>query len=149
MKHPSSARRCAGFTLVELMCVVTMAGVLSSIAYPTYQGVVHKTRRSEAQVATLQAQMAQDRFRADHASYGSLDEIGLPPTTPGGHYTLTIAAHSATGYEVRAAAVASQTADTACRHLRVVVDGFNVAYGSGPDTGFGNSGTVNKKCWGQ
>jgi type IV pilus assembly protein PilE len=149
MKQAPSRRACAGLTLIDMMCALTVAGVVASVAVPAYQGAMQKSRRSEALVAMMQAQMFQERFRADHASYGSLSEIGMPPTTPGGYYGLSMNAQSQTGYEIQAVAAAAQSADTLCRHLRLVVDGFNVAYASGPDSGFGNAGPVNKKCWGQ
>ena len=149
MKQASSRRACAGFTLIDMMCAVTVAGVVSSVAVPAYQGAMQKTRRSEALVALLQAQMVQERFRADHASYGSLADLGLPATTPGGYYGLSVTGSSQTGYAIEAVATAAQNADTLCRHLRMVVDGFNVAYASGPDSSVGNAASVNKKCWSQ
>jgi type IV pilus assembly protein PilE len=149
MKQASSRRACAGFTLIDMMCAVTVAGVVSAIAVPAYQGAMQKTRRSEALVALLQAQMVQERFRADHASYGSLADLGLPATTSGGHYGLSVTDPTQTGYAIEAVATAQQSADTLCRHLRLVVDGFNVAYASGPDSSVGNAASANKKCWGQ
>jgi type IV pilus assembly protein PilE len=149
MKRVSLRRACAGFTLVELMCAVAVAGVVSSIAVPAYQGAMQKTRRSEALVALQQAQLLQERFRADHASYGALADLGLPATTPNGYYQFSVTDNSETGYKVQAVATAAQSADTLCRHLRLTVDGLDVGYASGPDGSFGNAGPVNKKCWGQ
>ena len=37
----TSRRRQAGFTFVELLAAVSVAGVLSSIAWPSFQGAVH------------------------------------------------------------------------------------------------------------
>ena len=59
-----------GFTLVEMLCAVVVASVLSSIAYPSFLGVVHRARRAEALVVLMQVQMAQERYRADHPTYG-------------------------------------------------------------------------------
>ena len=44
-------QRHAGFTLIEMMCAVAVAGVLSSVAYPGFTKVLHKARRSDAHVA--------------------------------------------------------------------------------------------------
>ena len=33
----SIRRRCAGFTLIETLAAVSIAGVLASIAYPTFE----------------------------------------------------------------------------------------------------------------
>ena len=144
----SRRARCAGFTFIEVMCTVAIAGVLSSVAYPGYQGVVQRTRRSDAQVALLKVQMAQERFRADHSSYGSLADIGVPATSSGGYYTLTMASASDTGFAVQASAGGTQTSDTTCRTLKLIVDGANVSYASGPDGDVANTGAANKKCWG-
>ncbi|HUG24036.1 type IV pilin protein [Piscinibacter sp.] len=142
-----SIRGNAGFTLIEMMCAMAVAGVLSSVAYPAYQSVVQKTRRADAQVALLQIQMTQERFRADHEAYGSLAEIGATEASPGGHYTLTVAIHTESGFEVHAAAAGVQDADAPCRHMKLVVDGLNTAYASGSDTSFGNTGPANRQCW--
>jgi type IV pilus assembly protein PilE len=141
------ARKNAGFTLIEMMCAMAVAGVLSSVAYPTYQGVVQKTRRADAQVALLQVQMVQERYRADHEAYGSLADIGAAAVSPAGHYTLTVASNTESGFEVRAAASGAQSADPHCRHMKLVVDGLNTVYASGADTDFANTASVNRQCW--
>ena len=61
-------RRARGFTLIETMVTVAIAGVLSSVAYPSLEGQVLRARRTDALVALMQAQLAQERFRANNAS---------------------------------------------------------------------------------
>lgn len=148
MKTTGTRRACAGFTLIELMCCVAVAGVLSSIAYPSYQHVVHKTRRSDAHVAMLQLQMAQERYRADNPSYGSLSDLRAAGSSPQRHYALAIVSNTADGFELRARALGAQTSDSACRHLKLSVAGHNVVYASGPDTQFANAAAANRQCWG-
>lgn len=62
----------SGFSLVEIMIVVTILGILASIAYPSYQRYVIKTKRvdmmSEMQNIASQIQsrkLAQGRFSND------------------------------------------------------------------------------------
>lgn len=47
-------RRMAGFTLIELMIVVTIIGILSSIALPAYQDYAKRAKVSEAIAALSQ-----------------------------------------------------------------------------------------------
>ncbi len=136
-----------GFTLIELMLVVAVAGVLSGVAYPSFMGQLQKIRRADAMVALLQVQAAQERWRANNLAYGTLAEIGVAATSAAGHYTLLIAAASATGYEIVAAAAGSQVHDTACRHLRLRVDGGNLVQASGADAATNNGAQQNRQCW--
>src|SRR5437867_2216420 len=98
MKSFLSFRQARGFTLIEMMCAVALTGVISSIAYPTYQKAIHKARRSDAQVALMQLQMAEERYRSDHSRYGSLVELGSAASTSSGHYAITVAHVSETGF---------------------------------------------------
>lgn len=148
MKPFLPRRMSAGFTLVEMMYVVAIIGVISLIAYPTYKHVIHKARRSDAQVALMQLQMAEERYRSDHSSYGSLVELGSEASTPSGHYALTVASVSETGFRAQAVASGVQAADTACHHMQITVDGLNVNYLSGSDARLSNTAAENKQCWG-
>jgi type IV pilus assembly protein PilE len=146
-KQPQTSRRKRGFTMIELMCAVSVAGILSSVAYPTFTSVIHKARRSDALVAMMQVQMAQERHRANHAAYGSLDEIGVAAQSSSRHYTLVVSASSESGYEAQATAVGSQAADSNCRVLKLKLDGFNLTESSGPSASVDNPTEVNRKCW--
>ena len=44
-----------GFTLIELMIVVAVVAILSSIAYPSYTEYVRRGHRAEARAGLLQA----------------------------------------------------------------------------------------------
>jgi type IV pilus assembly protein PilE len=130
-----------------MLCALAVASILSSIAYPSFLGIVYRTRRADALVTLMKIQMAQARYRADHPSYGDLPDLGIAAASPGGRYTLAIAARSATGFELRASATGNQRADMACRHMTLTVDGFDVAYASGPTTSVANNTTENERCW--
>ena len=147
MHIPTPVRAQRGFTLIELMVTVSIAGILSSIALPSFERQLQKARRTDVLLATMQVQAAQERFRSNAASYGSLAEIGMPASSTAGHYTLQIGAYSTDGYEVRAAATGAQTRDVACRHMRLTATGMNLTYASGPDASVGNPAAANRKCW--
>jgi type IV pilus assembly protein PilE len=91
--------RAAGFTLVELMVVVAIVGILGAFAYPTYAGYIVRTRRTEGQVALIEAMQRQERYRVQHNSYVafSADEPGTEGLT-----WWSGAAASASAYELDA-----------------------------------------------
>jgi type IV pilus assembly protein PilE len=148
-KSRSACRvRCnAGFTLIETMVTIGIAGVLSSVAYPSLEGQVMRARRTDALVALMQAQLAQERFRANNASYGSLADAGVRPTSPAGHYRIAVVSSDAAGFELLASAVAGQARDTRCRHLRLALADATLTYASGSDATTANGADANRACW--
>lgn len=147
MTNRSARRHQRGFTLIEMMIVVAVTGVLSSVALPSFQGVLHQSRRSEAFVALMQVQAAQERWRANHRAYGAIADIGMAGTTPGGHYTLSVANAGEDGYDVLATATGGQSRDANCRVLRLRLDGATVSRASGPDALVSNTTAKNRRCW--
>jgi type IV pilus assembly protein PilE len=140
-------RRSAGFTLIETLVTVAIAGVLSSVAYPSLEGQVMRARRSDALVALMQAQLAQERFRANNASYGSLAEAGVRATSPASHYRIEVVSSDPAGFALLASAVAGQARDARCRHLRLALADSALTYASGSDTTTANGADANRACW--
>lgn len=106
----------AGFTLIELMIVVAIVGILAAIAYPSYTDSVRKGRRAEATTALYGIQLAQEKWRANNPTYGTLANVwGGVTTTENGYYTLAITGNTASAYSATATAVTgkSQVSDKA------------------------------------
>ena len=141
------ARRSRGFTLIETMVAAGIAGVLSSIAYPNLEGHVLRARRTDALVALMQAQLAQERYRANNASYGSLAEAGVYGISSAGLYTVQVTSHGVDGYVVLASATGAQARDASCRHLRLTLADATLAHASGADATTANGAELNRKCW--
>ena len=55
-------RRKSGFTLVEVLIVITIIGVLASIAYPSYQQYIVKANRAATQQFLLEAASVQHQY---------------------------------------------------------------------------------------
>ncbi len=53
-----------GFTLIELMISVAIIGIITSIAYPSYQGFIVSTNRSAAQADLMSLAAAMERHKA-------------------------------------------------------------------------------------
>ena len=56
MKHKNQ-----GFTLIELMIVVAIIGILSAIAYPSYQAYIRRGARADARAGLMAAQQWLER----------------------------------------------------------------------------------------
>lgn len=132
--YPS--KRASGFTLLELMIVVAIIGILAGIAYPSYTAYITQGKRSDAKAALLQAQIEQEKYRANNPTYGTLAQIGISNLSPDGYYTINVTANSSTDYTVTADPLAPFT-DTACGSFAVNKDG---AY---------YIGFADASCWGK
>lgn len=118
-----TVKKSSGFTLIELMIVVAVIGVLAAITYPSYKDYVVRSKRSDAKSALLNAQIAQEKYRANSIRYGTLTEIGVNGTSPDGNYTIAISGTpDATSYTVTATPLSPFT-DTGCGTFAVNKDG--------------------------
>jgi type IV pilus assembly protein PilE len=144
---PKQPRSQCGFTLIELMIATAVIGILSTLAVPSFENHIHRARRSDVLVSMVQIQAAQERFRSNRASYGSLDEIGVVSVSTAGHYQLAASAINAQGYEVLLTATGAQARDKTCRHMKFSSTGGNMVYASGSDAELTNTSAVNHQCW--
>lgn len=107
-------RRAIGFTLIELTLVLAVMAILTSLAVPSYQSVVRKSRRTEAQAALLDLALRQERWRSDHPSYApASSEIGAAAWEArlARYYRLEMVGTTATSFTVQAAAVSGAGQD--------------------------------------
>jgi len=144
---PTPTHRQRGFTLIELMTGVAIAGILSSVALPSFESQLQKARRCDVLVAAMTVQAAQERFRSNAAAYGSLAEIGVPAASPARHYTLQISASDANGFELLAVANGAQARDANCRYMKLTSTGMNLVHASGADATVANAAAANRRCW--
>lgn len=108
-----------GFSLIELMIVVTIIGILAGIAYPSYQSMVAGGYRSTGQADLLALAAAMERHYSGEFSYKGAGESGGNTGAPSiftsyspssevsanKRYDLTIVSADDTGYQLKATPV--------------------------------------------
>ena len=120
--RPSSSRpaRAGGFTLIELMVVLTVIGVLSAIAYPSYAEYLLRGHRAEAKGQLLEAAQFMQRFYAVHDRYDRQRDgaaVALPaglqqaPARGSARYNIVVSTVSMTTYTLEARPVGSFSGD--------------------------------------
>ncbi len=97
-----------GFSLVELMIVVAIIGVISAIAFPSYQGYIKDTYFAQAQADVKICALTLDRLYTNNFTYDGLDAnctLWSPADGAVGNarYTLTVPTATASAYTIRAA----------------------------------------------
>lgn len=104
-------RRSSGFTLIELMIVVAIIGILSAIAYPSYQAYVQQARRADAQVALMELAQFMERHYTREGGYLDSGQSGDKPDLPfsvspkdggGVAYNLSLASADGQKYSLQA-----------------------------------------------
>lgn len=123
-------KKAAGFTLIELMIVVAIVGILSAIAYPSYQSYLMKGRRASAQTHLMDIAQRQQQYLLDARSYADLTTLNV--TTPADvsqYYTIAITpASPTTTFTVRATPkVGTQQAGDPCGVLEIDNTGAKTA----------------------
>jgi type IV pilus assembly protein PilE len=150
MKLKVAFPRMRGMTLIELLVVIGVLGILTSIAVPTYRKYLLRAQRSEAKIALLQLQTAQEKYYLQYNSYtddvttastAANPGLGLPGTSETNKYDIAVTSLGAGGQTYTATASphagGGQTDDKDCANFTINERGLR-----------GISGTrTTEYCW--
>lgn len=95
-----------GFTLIELMTVVSIIAILAAIAYPAYQDQVRKSRRAQAKADLIEyAQLAERHFSVNNSYSDFVSPSDQSPREGGtAYYTVAFESDSASTFTITATA---------------------------------------------
>jgi type IV pilus assembly protein PilE len=120
----------AGLTLIELMVVLAIIAILTTVAVSSYRSYTMRANRIDGETVLMRIQVAEEKFFLQNNTYTTAiatappNGLGIPATTASGMYTLAVAAGStgsiATSYAATATATGTQTHDkSACLTLTI------------------------------
>ena len=94
-------RRNKGFTITELLIVLAVIGILTAVAFPSYQNHVRKAARASAQAAMMQIADKEAQYLLDARNYvvtsTALTTLSITlPTDVASKYTVTVTAADGT-----------------------------------------------------
>jgi type IV pilus assembly protein PilE len=125
--------RIAGFSLIEMLIVVVIVGIITSIAYPNYTRYITRSHRTDAESVLLQLAAQQEKYYLQNGTYGTTAQIGIT-TSEHGYYSVAIVAGTgglAAAYTATATATSSQGNDTQCTKFTITQSGAKGAVDSG------------------
>lgn len=137
-----SRAKAQGFTLLELMIVVAIVAILSTIAYASYQDQVVKSRRSAAATCLQERAQFMERFYTTNMTYVGAPNPAACDAEVSPHYSVSfVAAPTAKNYTLQAIPVPGSTQarrDTKCGTLSLTAQGVR---------GESGTATVASECW--
>ena len=87
---------CKGFSLIELMITVAVVGILSVIAYPSYQQYIQSGHRANGQQFLMDLAQRQEQFLIDSRQYGTAAELNVAmPADVAQDYAVTVTLNAA------------------------------------------------------
>ena len=149
MKEVSRARNASfgGFTLIEVLVVVTMIGILAAIAIPNYSAYIQRGHRSDAKAALMLAAQWQQRIFRETNAFAAALPAGMtqtPPLPAAARYNLGVTTPTARGagtYDITATRAGAQATDE-CGNFVVNELGQRSLVGNA-------AGATVNTCWGR
>jgi type IV pilus assembly protein PilE len=125
-----TGRRQVGFTLIEVMIVVVIIAILASIAYPSYQRYVVKSRRAAATACLQQHAQLMERYYTTNLTYVGAAAPACEANVARFYNVGFNGAVAARNYAVRAVPTGAQS-DPVCGNLGLNAQGVRSITGTG------------------
>tara|TARA_R110000772_G_scaffold27658_8_gene70214 strand:+ start:3181 stop:3663 length:483 start_codon:yes stop_codon:yes gene_type:complete len=81
-EYQAQSMACSGFSLMELMIAVAIVGIVSTVAYPSYQSYVVDSKRSVAQADLMGFAGQLERHKLANFSYAGAAQGGSDTGVP-------------------------------------------------------------------
>ncbi|MGI9343443.1 MAG: type IV pilin protein [Gammaproteobacteria bacterium] len=144
MTRKCNGDRRRGFTLIELMVVVALFSIVTTIAVGAYRGYIQRVNRTDATQLLLRVSAAQERYYLEQNQYalqGDLVDLGFDTgKSENGYYNLTIAVGPSGNRAIDYIAIADvvggsgQADDAACQQFIIDVRGVRNSQPEPPET---------------
>ena len=133
-----------GFSLIELMVVVSILAIVVAWGYSSYRDTIIKSRRAEGLGELLTLADKLERFYSDQNTYatatlgnGGVATDVYPTSSEHGNYSFSITTATAVQFTITATPQGGQADDTRCGTFTLTSLGVKSSNGSLP----------NNKCW--
>jgi type IV pilus assembly protein PilE len=80
MRSTSSAGRCRGFTLIEVMMALAIIAILASVAFPSYVDYIRRGKITEATSALATMRVQMEQYFQDNLTYANVGGVPAPCT---------------------------------------------------------------------
>lgn len=106
-------QRHSGFTLLDMVIALAIAGILAALAIPSYQYFINKSRLQNIQLELLALQSEQEKYRLSHNTYATLTALSVPASA---HYRISFENVGPQSYKLVAS---NKQADAACAQVSI------------------------------
>ncbi len=149
--------RAKGFTLIELMVVVTIVAILAALAYPSYQEQVRKSRRADATAALMKTAQVLERCYTEFHKYNDANCPAVKNSNTAslsaeysrsdeGYYSISATTLAANAFTLQASPTGAQSGDR-CGRFTLDHVGRQGVTGDGDQDGTSGTDADAEKCW--